>query len=96
MLTIEWKNSALDDLDEILLYIRLRSPQGAERLYSRIVELLESTSKNPYMFKRSERMQGMREIVIYPSYVVLYQVSATAVEVVNVLHTSRHYPGREL
>ena len=92
MLPIEWKNIALEDLDEILDYIKARSPQSAERLYSRIEELLENTSRNPYMFKRSERMQGMREIVVYPSYVVLYQVTATAIEVVDVLHTSRDYP----
>jgi plasmid stabilization system protein ParE len=36
---------------------------------------------------------GLREIVAHPNYVLLYHVAADRIEVVNVVHTRREFPG---
>ena len=35
---------------------------------------------------------GTREIVVHPNYVVVYRVTASAIEVINVLHSRQQYP----
>jgi toxin ParE1/3/4 len=34
----------------------------------------------------------MREIVTHPNYIVFYRVTATCIEVVNVVHVRREFP----
>ena len=95
MLLIEWKASADADLFEILDYISERNEQAAERLYGLIQGTLEHASDHPYLYKPSQRILGLREIVVHPNYIVLYRVAATCIEVVNVVHARREFPGQE-
>ncbi|MHB1737256.1 MAG: type II toxin-antitoxin system RelE/ParE family toxin [Acidithiobacillus sp.] len=37
-------------------------------------------------------MPGLREIVAHPNYIVLYRVTATCIEIVNVVHARREFP----
>ena len=37
-------------------------------------------------------MKGTREIVVRPNYVVIYQVTHDAVEVLRVLHAAQEWP----
>ncbi len=37
----------------------------------------------------------MREIVAHPNYIVYYRVTASCIEVVNVIHTRREFPEQE-
>lgn len=37
----------------------------------------------------------MREIVAHPNYIVYYRVTASSIEVVNVIHTRREFPEQE-
>lgn len=92
MLPIEWRASADADLFEILDFISERNEQAAERLYELIEETLKHASEHPYLYKSSQRMTGMREIVVHPNYIVLYCVTATHIEVVNVIHARREFP----
>jgi len=43
----------------------------------------------------SQRILGLREIVVHPNYIVLYRVAATCIEVVNVVHARREFPWQE-
>lgn len=92
MLPIEWRASADADLFEILDFISERNKQAAERLYGLIEDALKHASEHPYLYKSSQRMPGMREIVAHPNYIVLYGVTATCIEVVNVVHARRQFP----
>jgi toxin ParE1/3/4 len=93
VLTIEWKASADADLLEILDYISERNEQAALRLFERIEQDVEHAAEHPYLFKPSLRMPGLREIVTHPNYIVFYRVTATCIEVVNVVHARREFPG---
>jgi toxin ParE1/3/4 len=78
---------------EILDYISERNEQAALRLFECIEQDLEHAAEHPYLFKSSLRVPGMREIVTHPNYVIFYRVTATCIEVVNVVHVRRQFPG---
>jgi plasmid stabilization system protein ParE len=35
---------------------------------------------------------GTREAVVHPNYILVYRVTADAVEIVNLVHARREYP----
>lgn len=91
MLTLSWLPTASDDLAEILSYIAERSPQAAIGIRQRIESAVVPLVKYPDLY-RPGRVSGTRELVAHPNYVVVYRVTDTAVEVVNVLHARQEYP----
>jgi toxin ParE1/3/4 len=95
VLTIEWRASGGADLMDILDYIGERNYLAALRLNDAIDHALEQVSEHPYLFKKSDRKPGMREIVAHPNYIVYYQVTASCIEVVNVVHTRRQFPAQK-
>ena len=92
MLLIEWTASARLDLLEILDYIAERNEPAAQRLFERIEQDLEHAAEHPYLFRPSQRLPGLREIVTHPNYLIFYQVTATCIKVVNVVHARREFP----
>jgi toxin ParE1/3/4 len=92
MLNIAWRGQAQDDLLEILSYIGERDERAAERLYGLIEHGLEHAAQHPFLYKISQRIAGTREIVVHPNYIVLYQVTHSAVDVISVVHARREYP----
>jgi toxin ParE1/3/4 len=94
MLTVEWKASARQDLLEILAFIGEYNKFAADNLYERIEHDLERAADYPYLYKSSSRLLGLREIVVHPNYIVLYRVTVTSIEVVNVVHARCEFPKR--
>jgi len=92
VLPVEWKPSAEADLLEILAYISDRNELAAERLYEHIQQDLVHASEHPYLFKPSLRAPGAREIVTHPNYLILYRVTSSCIEVVNVVHARQQFP----
>lgn len=92
MLPIIWRVSARDDLRDIIAFIAGENPQAARRMLIRLQDAVLPVSEHPYIFRASERVPGLREIVAHPNYVVLYRVTATNIEIVNVVHTRRQFP----
>ena len=48
-------------------------------------------ARYPDMY-RSGRVEGTREIVVHPNYIVVYRATTTAVEILRVLHARQQYP----
>jgi toxin ParE1/3/4 len=92
MLAIEWRPDARLDLIEILDFIASHNLTAAIELEALISRALEHLPFHPYLFKQSDRVKGLREIVVHPNYIVLYQVTNSAVIVVSVVHSRREYP----
>jgi toxin ParE1/3/4 len=92
VLLIEWTPAASVDLLEILDYISERNERAASDLYERIERDLEHAAAHPYLFKSSQRVPGLREIVTHPNYVIFYQVDTVCIKVVNVVHARREFP----
>ena len=90
-LSISWSVVALDDLDEITDYIAEFDVHAAIDMHNVIEGSVQPASDYPYLF-REGRIPGTREIVAHPNYIVVYKVTDTAIEVVNVLHSRQEYP----
>ncbi len=63
MLTLLWRASALDDLDQIISYIAERDIAAAERLQLAIEGCAERLPDHPFMY-RTGRVAGTREAVV--------------------------------
>ena len=96
MLPVVWRASAREDLREIVAYIARANPIAARRMKNVLAEAVIPVAEHPYLYRLSERVPGLREIVAHPNYIVLYRVTADRVEVVNVVHARREYPSSAL
>jgi toxin ParE1/3/4 len=91
VLTLVWRASALDDLEQIISYIAEHDLSAAERLQQAIETCAERLPDHPFMY-RTGRVPGTREAVVHPNYILIYRVAAEAVEVVSVVHARQEYP----
>jgi addiction module RelE/StbE family toxin len=91
VLILVWRETALGDLDEILDYIAERDPAAADRLHAAIDKCAGTLPLLPHKH-RPGRVAGTREAVVRPNYIMVYRVTAEAVEIVNVIHARREYP----
>lgn len=94
MLPILWLPSARDDLRQIVAYIAKENPPAARRLKIRIETSVLPLTEHPYLYPPSERVPSLREIVTHPNYIILYRVTASNIEIVNVVHSRRQYPNK--
>lgn len=91
MLSIVWTEEARRDLLGIVAYIAERNPSVVVQLGRAIEQSSWPLSQNPYLFKRGERMEGCREIVVHRNYVLVYRVGE-AIDVLRVVHARQQYP----
>ena len=91
MLPVLWRTKARSSLALITGYIAERNPIAAQCLKDAIEQSVSNLPQHPYLY-RSGIVAGTREIVVHPNYVVVYRVTASAIEVINVLHSRQQYP----
>jgi toxin ParE1/3/4 len=91
MLPIVWSEAALNDLNGIVAFIAPHSFDAAMQLQDRIEDSVKPTANYPYLF-RAGRVEGTREIVAHPNYVVVYRVLVDMILVTSVLHARQEYP----
>jgi toxin ParE1/3/4 len=91
-LPILWKPQAREDLAKIIAYVAERNQFSALALLEAIEAATIPSASYPYLF-RPGRVAGTREIVAHPNYIVVYRVTASTIEVINVIHARRQYPG---
>ncbi|MDO8342037.1 MAG: type II toxin-antitoxin system RelE/ParE family toxin [Cellvibrio sp.] len=92
MLPVIWLASAAADLIEIVRYIAAENPVAARKLKQRIEDAVVPLSEHPYLYRSSERVPGVREMVVHPNYLVFYRVTHVNIEIVAVVHARREYP----
>jgi toxin ParE1/3/4 len=93
VLSVNWKLDAQDDLAVILDYIDHYSPRAAENLKRDILKTVDALVLHPFLY-RAGRVDGTREAVIHPNYIVIYQVGETLIEVLRVMHSRQEYPDK--
>lgn len=91
MLTVEWLESALEDMTNIVDYISQYNPIAADGMKMLFRETAESIPEQPYSGRRG-RKAGTREKIPHPRYVMVYRVTSSKIEIVNIIHTSTLYP----
>lgn len=91
MKRLVWRAQALDDLEAIITFIADRNLTAAQRLQAAIEACAEALPAHPLAF-RPGRIEGTREAVVHPNYILIYRVTDGAVEIVNVVHARQRYP----
>lgn len=86
-----WRADALADLKSIVEYIADRNTPAARGLSSAIEACAERLRQRPYLYRRG-RVEGTREAVVHPNYILIYEAGADAVEITAVVHSRQQYP----
>ena len=89
---LEWLESAISDLSEIVAYIARDNPWAACELQDEIEAKAKALPGHPKLYKPSLRIENMREMVIRNTYIVFYRESPERVQIVNVVHGRRQWP----
>jgi toxin ParE1/3/4 len=89
---VVWLRKASLALDLEYEYLAARNPKAARLVFRRIIATARRLSAFPNS-GRPGQIDGTRELVVpgFP-YVIVYRVSADAVEILRVFHTSRNWP----
>ena len=82
---------ALNDRDTIMACIAQDNPKAAIDLDLEFEAKAENARARPTLYKTG-RVKGTREIVVRPSYDIVYRVSANVVEMLRVLHAAQQWP----
>ena len=91
MLALEWRPAAIADLLAIVEYIADDNPDAAQALKDDIENRAARLPQNPRAY-RVGRIEGTREMVVRPNYLVIYAEDARAVTILRVLHAAQQWP----
>jgi len=87
-----WSAASVRHLREVVEYIQSESAAGAATIRRRILETVWRVGQLPYS-GRTGRVEEMREAVVpRTAYIVVYRISAQAVEIVGIWHAARLWP----
>jgi toxin ParE1/3/4 len=84
---------ALSELDDILAYIAERSPRGAAHVEARMRRAFDHIARHPEAAGRVAQRPTVRRLPLirYP-YVVYYEIGASEVTILRILHGARQQP----
>jgi len=88
---LKWKATAIADLLAIVDYISDDNPDAAQALKDEIEAKTSRLPDNPQLY-RVGRVDGTREMVVRPNYIVVYADNASAVTILRVLHSAQQWP----
>lgn len=91
MLNLEWKAKAIADLLAIVDSISEDNPDAAQALKDEIEAKTSRLPDNPQIY-RVGRVDGTREMVVRPNYIVIYAENARGVTILRVLNAARQWP----
>ncbi|SFM72680.1 type II toxin-antitoxin system RelE/ParE family toxin [Shimia aestuarii] len=91
-MTPVWTPRALEDIAEVISYLAAENLQAADDLLARSLDLVEGTLVSQPNVGRPGRVEGTREAVVSPSYILVYRVTAHQIEILAFRHTSRLWP----
>jgi toxin ParE1/3/4 len=86
---IRYTLPALADLGSILDYIAEHSPQGAERVQTRIQTVIELLAQNPHIGVRTDDATIRRLTMLPYPYLVFYEVTKDEIIIHAVRHAAR-------
>jgi toxin ParE1/3/4 len=90
---LRWSEPALQDLEDIFLYLAPRNREAAGRVIERIIALASDILVASPHAGRPGRVAGTRELVITGTpYVLAYSVAGERIDVLAVIHAARNWP----
>jgi toxin ParE1/3/4 len=80
---------ALSELDEVLTYIRERSPQGADRVQARIEAVTGLLVEYPWSGQPTSNPRVRRVLAAPYPYLVFYEATEDEIIIIGVRHGAR-------
>ena len=87
-----WTKRALSALTNIHGHIAAGNPPTADVLRDRALSFVDTTLLAHPSIGRPGRVEGTRESVIHPSYILVYRVTGEVVEILTVRHVGQKWP----
>ena len=93
MTKLVWRPMAMADREAIMDYIAADNPLAAVELDDDFEDKAEMARQRPTLY-RPGRVPGTREIVVRPTYVMVYRIEddGETVAVLRVLHAAQQWP----
>lgn len=92
---IKFLQSALDDLEEIVLYIAADDKYAAIEFHDKIInkskKLVEFPRLGRVVSEKKMKEKGYRMLLV-ENYMIFYRIINTEIIIYRVLHGSRNYP----
>jgi toxin ParE1/3/4 len=90
---VYWSEPALENLEDIFLYLAPRNRAAAGRAVERIVHIAHDVlSASPHA-GRPGRVPGTREFVVTGTpYILAYAVAGERIDILAVIHGARSWP----
>ena len=89
-LRIEWSIEAKENLSHIIHYLEVKWTEREVRKFVRTLEeQLEIISKTPFIYKKSQRMDGTRECLLSKHNSLLYVFNEDALYIVTIWDNHR-------
>ncbi len=88
---LDWTGPARRDMASISHFISRDNPAAADRLLDAIQKKAARLLEFPELAPRGGR-RGTRELIVHPSYRLVYRVDADTIFILRVLHTARRWP----
>ena len=90
---ILWSSASFEDRTRIFDYLADKNPVAAVEIDMRIESAIEAFFTDHPKAGKTGRETGTREIFIpNTTYVVVYQIRASSIRILRVLHTSMMWP----
>ena len=91
---IRWTMRAISALAHIHDHIAEDNLDAAGQLRDRMLSFVEDTLASHPSIGRPGRVDGTRESVIHPSYVIVYRVKSDVIDILTVRHTAQKWPDK--
>ena len=89
---VRWTRPALQQLAELLRYIRKDDLAAAARVKARIAETVANLDSMEQRGRMGE-VEGTRELVFHPwGYIVVYEVAERQVHILHGRHAAQQWP----
>jgi addiction module RelE/StbE family toxin len=86
-----WKPAAIADRKRITEYIAIDNPRAAVEMGDLLLQKAEQLDQHPAL-GRVGRVQGTRELVVHPNYILIYRIVVKVAEVLRVKHAAQKWP----
>jgi toxin ParE1/3/4 len=91
MRAVRWEAEARLQFLDTLKYIHAFNAEAAVDFQLEIERKINLLSKVPEM-GRTGRVEGSRELILSPNYILVYTLRESTIDLIRFLHTRQQYP----
>lgn len=89
---VRWTRRATVALLAIRSHIAKDNPVAAQALWLRVRGYVDTKLTLHPMIGRPGRVEGTRESIVHPNYLIVYRVAEDAIDIVTVRHAAQEWP----